>query len=86
MKALPLIRRRVVLATDAFAEVVVWHFLDELEPLAFVDPPCGVEHVVRPQREGVVPGLDRERDAGPDEFPPDPRPALLSTPAPRESP
>lgn len=32
MKALPLIRRRVVLATDAFAEVVVWQVHEPVTP------------------------------------------------------
>src|SRR5438105_9083837 len=32
MKALPLIRRRVVLATDAFAEVVVWRVHEPVTP------------------------------------------------------
>ena len=32
MKALPLIRRRVVLATDAFAEIVVWRVHEPVTP------------------------------------------------------
>lgn len=32
MKALPLIRRRVVLATDAFVEVVVWQVQEPVAP------------------------------------------------------
>ena len=32
MKAVPLIRRRIVLATDAFAEVVVWRVHEPVTP------------------------------------------------------
>lgn len=32
MKAIPLIRRRVVLAVDAFAEVAVWRVTEEVAP------------------------------------------------------
>ena len=32
MKAFPLIRRRVVLAADAFAEVVVWRVQEPVQP------------------------------------------------------
>jgi hypothetical protein len=32
MKAVPLIRRRIVVASDAFAEVVVWRVADPLSP------------------------------------------------------
>lgn len=32
MKAIPLIRRRVVLARDAFAEVAVWHVPESVPP------------------------------------------------------
>ena len=32
MRALPLIRRRVVLARDAFAEVVVWRVHEPVKP------------------------------------------------------
>jgi Family of unknown function (DUF6516) len=32
MKAMPLIRRRIVLAPDAFAEVAVWQVLEPVSP------------------------------------------------------
>lgn len=60
MKASPLIRRRVVLAADAFAEVAVWRVHGPVPPAS--DPfKSRLAHVVGGQ---CVPRYDKERGKG----------------------
>jgi len=42
---------------------MVGFFLNELEPLLLVDVPGGVEHAVRPERQGLVAAATGETDA-----------------------